>query len=353
MMRIGAVAFAILLALAGCERSDFVAAAQKPFISPERGDLSVTFLGTTSFLIETSRSQIILDGYLSRPGHMLVKPIQPDPTQITKILSAHGVCPAYGNADYCEGSGHKHLDAVLPLHGHYDHAMDSAFVAGWAGARTLSTPSLDHMFRASREFAEAGGYRFAGSVERNISLYDHLGPNAPPLNFGDVSVTLFESPHNENLISRALGPRTMEEFTFPAPIWRMGEDASIAALIDHEGHKLLFMGSAGIVGKRFVGVEAHVVFLSVGGLGYMSSNERAEYWHNVVTTTGARRVFLTHWDNHQRALPDEGVALTPTWFEPHDKVLAHLHMLAAGQVQIYVPATRTKFDPTHHLPKAE
>lgn len=348
-LRTALAALAIVFALVGCERSNLITASQTPFFSPNIGNLSVTFFGTTSFLIETSRSQIMLDGYLSRPRHMLVKPIQPDPARITKILIAHGVCPAHASVSNCKRSGHKHLDAVLPLHGHYDHAMDSAFVAGWTGARTLSTPSLDNMFRATRTFAEENGYNFAGSVKENINLYEHLAPNALPLGFGDMSITLFESPHNENPISRALGSGTMEDFTFPAPIWRMGEDASIAALLDHKGKKVLFMGSAGKIGQRFVGVEADVVFLSVGGLGFMSRNERVDYWNDVVTTTGARRVFLTHWDNHQLKLPDAGVALTPTWFEPHDKVLAHLHALAAGRVEIRIPPTRIRFDPGHDL----
>jgi L-ascorbate metabolism protein UlaG (beta-lactamase superfamily) len=349
------LALTALLSLAACETTEFIAASKRPFVSPETENLSVTFFGTTSFLIETPQSQIILDGYLSRPRHMLFKKIYPNPELITRILLSHGVCPtdriaaSLDENDGCRKPAHKHLEAVLPLHGHYDHAMDSGFIAGWTGARMLSNRSLDRMFLASKAFASERGFEFQGSLEANIELAKHIGPDAPPIEFADMSVHLFESPHNENLISRNLDKETAAEFKFPATIWRMGEGDSIAALITYRDSKILFMGSAGQVNNRLLGVDAQVVFLSIGGIGLMNRDERAAFWDNAVIKTGARRVFLTHWDNHQRALPTEGVPLKPTWFEPHDKVLAHLQELSGSKVQLLFPAIRMNFDPLYGL----
>jgi len=342
----------LALVLLGCDNREFTAQSRRPFqAAPDGHGLSVTFWGTTSFLVETPRSRVVLDGYLSRPRHNLLRRIAPNPERITALLTAHGVCPskkvgaAAMRRQQCSGAGHKPLDLVLPLHGHYDHAMDSAFIAGWTGARMLRSPSLDNMFRATAELAARSGYGFDGRVEDNIPVPDHLGPGQPPILLPDLSVRLWRTPHNDNPLSGLIADATDRDFRFPATIWRMGEGDSLAAVLTHDGRRLLFLGSAGHRRGGFDGVAADVVFLSLGGLGLMGETGRSAYWADVVEATGARRVFLTHWDDHQRPLPAPGAPLQATWFEPHSRVLAHLRALAGDRVEVQFLPTRIAIDP--------
>lgn len=342
--------------LSACNNSEFIAQSHQTFSAPpEDGELSVTFFGTTSFLIETPQSQIILDGYFSRPSHKLFRKISPDPSVIQKVLTEHGVCPSdeikapTGGQVSCENDNHRQLDLVLPLHGHYDHAMDSAYIAGWTGARTLSNPSLDNMYKATEKYAKEMGYAFKGDITKNIPIEDHLGLLKPAIKVRDVSVRLLSAPHNENPISGKIARKTSTKFGFPSRIWKMGEGDSIAVLIEHKDKNLLFLGSAGDMAGRFEGVHAEVVFLSIGGLGTMTKTQRREYWRDTVETTKARRVFLTHWDNHQKPLPQPGDVLKPTGFEPHARVLAQLRSLAEPDVEIAFLPNRVAFNPLNGL----
>lgn len=339
-----------------CNNRDFAAQSQHPFLAPpENEELSVAFFGTTSFLVETPQSQIILDGYFSRPSHKLFRKISPDPSVIQKILTEHGVCPSdeikalTESQASCDNQLHRQLDLVLPLHGHYDHAMDSAYISGWTGARTLSNPSLDNMYVATAIYAQEMGYAFKGDIAKNIAIKDHLGLQKPAINVGDVSVRLLSTPHNENPISGKIAKKTDASFRFPSRIWNMGEGDSIAVLLEHEDRNLLFLGSAGDMTDQLAGVHAEVVFLSIGGLGSMTKTQRREYWRNTVEITKARRVFLTHWDDHQKPLPQPGGVLTPTGFEPHSRVLAQLRGLAGTEVEIFFLPNRIAINPLEGL----
>lgn len=339
-----------------CNNSEFIAQSHHPFSAPpEDGELSVTFFGTTSFLVETPQSQIILDGYFSRPSHKLFRKISPDPSVIHGVLTEHGVCPSdeikalsEGQIS-CDNRNHRQLDLIIPLHGHYDHAMDSAYIAGWTGARTLSNPSLDNMYEATAIYAKEMGYAFKGDITENFPIEDHLGLQKLAIKIGDVSVRLLSAPHNENPISGKIARKTADSFRFPSRIWKMGEGDSIAVLLEHKNKNLLFLGSAGDMAGRFEGVHAEVVFLSIGGLGTMTKTQRREYWRDTVETAKARRVFLTHWDNHQKPLPQPGDVLKPTGFEPHARVLAQLRSQAGPDVEIFFLPNRVALNPLDGL----
>ena len=84
--------------------------------------LTVTWAGVTTLLIDDGESAVMTDGFFSRPG----------------LLDGRGgaLSPSLPRIDGCLARLDVHrLDAVLPVHTHFDHAMDSAVVAGRTGAR--------------------------------------------------------------------------------------------------------------------------------------------------------------------------------------------------------------------------
>jgi L-ascorbate metabolism protein UlaG (beta-lactamase superfamily) len=92
------------------------------------GGLAVTFLGVASLRVSDGTSAVLTDGFLSRPSlpRVLLRRIAPDPARIQEALGRAG-----GGA----------IDAVVPVHTHYDHALDSATVAAATGARLLGGAS--------------------------------------------------------------------------------------------------------------------------------------------------------------------------------------------------------------------
>ena len=122
-------------------RSSDAAQAGRPDLGTTRGyfdvpaatadsPLTVTWAGVTTLLIDDGMSALMTDGFFSRPKLAdLGSPIAPSLPRIDGCLARLGV---------------DRLDAVLPVHTHFDHAMDSAVVAertgaGWWAARRRHT----------------------------------------------------------------------------------------------------------------------------------------------------------------------------------------------------------------------
>jgi L-ascorbate metabolism protein UlaG (beta-lactamase superfamily) len=97
-------------------------------VPPAAGDFAVTFLGVSSLLLDDGHTRLLTDGFLSRPSLLDVglRKLAPDRERIEAALARTGV--------------HR-LDAVMPVHTHFDHAMDSAFVADRTGALLVGSES--------------------------------------------------------------------------------------------------------------------------------------------------------------------------------------------------------------------
>ena len=87
---------------------------------------NVQFLGVSSILISDGKNTILTDGFFSRPGlwTVLFSDIGPDEATVRQSLERAGI--------------HK-VDLIIPVHSHYDHAMDSPLVARLTEARLLGS----------------------------------------------------------------------------------------------------------------------------------------------------------------------------------------------------------------------
>src|SRR5215207_8130603 len=130
------------------------------------GWLSVTFLGVASLLVSDGTSAVLTDGFCSRPSlaRVLLRRIAPDLTRIHQVLGRAGVTT---------------LDAVVPVHRHYDHALDSATMAAATGARLLGGASAAQI--------GVGG----GLPQKRITV---VTPGRPVV-CGRFNLTLVESAH--------------------------------------------------------------------------------------------------------------------------------------------------------------
>jgi L-ascorbate metabolism protein UlaG (beta-lactamase superfamily) len=234
--------------------------------------LTVTWAGVTTLLIDDGDSALMTDGFFSRPGLLGValRPFSPSDPRIDGCLARMGV---------------DRLEAVLPVHTHYDHAMDSAVVAERTGARVLGGTSAAQIGRGH------------GLSEDRVVV----ATPGEPITLGAYDVTLIEAEHCPpdrfpGVISGPVVPPVR------VSAYKCGEAWS--TLVHHRpsDRRLLIVGSAGFVRGALAGQRAEVVYLGVGQLGLQPEPYLVDYWSETVRTVGARRVVLIHWDDFLRPL---------------------------------------------------
>ncbi|MET3960812.1 L-ascorbate metabolism protein UlaG (beta-lactamase superfamily) [Marmoricola sp. OAE513] len=254
-------------------RPDITAYADRFDVPAAEGDLSVTFLGVSTLLLDDGESAVLTDGFFSRPPMLEV------------LLSK--MRPDVGRIDAClhRALGGRPVEAVVPVHSHFDHAMDSGVVAHRTGARLIGGSSTANVGRGARLPADRITVAQPGE----------------PIELGAWTLTLVESHH-------CPPDRYPGEITTPvvppvrAGAYRCGEAWSI--LVGHRsGPSALVQGSAGFVEGALTGRSAEVAYLGVGQLGLQSETYIETYWDQTVRTVGARRAVLTHWDDFFRPLP--------------------------------------------------
>lgn len=234
--------------------------------------LAVTWLGVTTLLLDDGSSTLMTDGFFSRPSlaRVALGKLSPSSARVDGCLARAKV---------------TRLDAVMPVHTHFDHVLDSALVADRTGARLVGGESAANVGR---------GYGLA--EDRMI-----VAEPGEPIRLGAFEVTLVNSHHSPP-------DRFPGEIAAPVipPVkvstYRCGEAWS--TLVHHRpsDRSLLIQGSAGFVTGALAGHRADVVYLGVGQLGLLPESYLVDYWTETVRTVGARRVVLIHWDDFFRPL---------------------------------------------------
>lgn len=240
--------------------------------SAAQSPVTLTWAGVSTLLVDDGSSAVLTDGFFSRPAlpSVVLRKLKPSLPRIDGSLARLGI---------------DKLEAVLPVHTHFDHAMDSAVVAERTGARLVGGTS-------TAQVGVGGGL----APERIVTV-------APgeALTLGAFDVTLFESEH----CPPDRFPGTITTPVVPpvkASAYKCGEAWS--TLVHHRpsDRTLLIVGSAGAVPGALAGQRAEVVYLAVGQLGLQSERYFENYWAETVRTVGARRVVLIHWDDFFRPL---------------------------------------------------
>ncbi len=243
-----------------------------PYADPapvNNGGVTVKWFGVTTLLIDDGQTQIMTDGFFSRPGLLdlvLERAVAPEIETISAVLADHNV---------------TRLAAIMPVHSHYDHAMDSGEVAKQTGAMLLGSESTANIGRSSN------------LNESQIQVIEA----GTPYQFGQFTVTFYESKHAPLPTNAGINGVVEEPFELPAPYtaWQLGKAFSI--LIEHPGGNVLVQGSAGYVPGAMDGVKVDTVFLGTGGLSGQSYDYQQAYIDEMVLKTEASKVYTVHHDN--------------------------------------------------------
>lgn len=237
--------------------------------APSGSALTVTWLGVATLLIDDGKTQIMTDGFVSRPpllDLLLQRPIEADKEAIAEAINAHQI---------------DRLAAIMPVHSHYDHAIDTADFARLAGADVLGSATTANIARSS------------GLDESRIKMIEP----GQPYSYGLFRVTFYESRHAPLATNSGIDGVVAAPFTLPAPYTAWQEGESYAIHVDHPEGSILIVGSAGFVPGALDGVAADVVFLGAGGLMSFSAQYLSDYIEETVYAADANRVVIIHHDD--------------------------------------------------------
>jgi L-ascorbate metabolism protein UlaG (beta-lactamase superfamily) len=237
------------------------------------GAVTVRYTGTATLLFSDGETSWMIDGWFSRPGPLQIAfgKIAPDLEAIERGLAANEV---------------SSLAAVIPVHSHYDHAMDAPEVARRTGALLLGSESTANIGR---------GW---GLEEEQIRVLE----DGVSLRLGKFVVTPIVSRHfqfpDPEVRKRALeNPDITEPLVPPVKIFDYKLGKAYMLHVQHPGGSALVVGSAGYEKGDLAGLTADVIFLGIGGLGSQTPEYREEYWRETVETLDARRIIPIHYDS--------------------------------------------------------
>jgi len=246
-----------------------------PNITPTLDAVTMTWLGVTTLLFDDGETQILVDGFFSRPSLADVvfsRPVASDAATINYVLDEYRM---------------RRLAAIIPVHSHYDHAMDIGAIANRSSASILGSETTANIARG------------AGVPEDQIIVATNRGEYS----FGQFTITMIDSSHAPIGWGESIPyAGTIDEpLSTPAPVsaWREGKSYSI--VVAHPHGTTLVQGSAGYLENALDGVKADVVMLGVAMLESLGREHAETYWQAMVTTTCAAHVFPFHFDDHLQA----------------------------------------------------
>ena len=236
--------------------------------------VTATWLGVTTLLFDDGETQILIDGFISRPSlfeSLTKRPVTYDAPMINYVMNEYQM---------------RRLAAIIPAHSHYDHAMDAGAIANRSSASILGSESTANIARG------------AGVPEDQIVVAEAESTYS----FGDFTVTLVPSVHAPiGLRGEVPLAGTVDEpLALPAPITAWREGGSYSIVISHPQGTTIVQGSAGYREDALDAVQADVVMLGVALLGSLGREYAERYWQALVTSTGASRVFPVHFEDQTR-----------------------------------------------------
>ena len=283
-----------------------------PLIEPRIDAVTMRWLGTTTFLFDDGETQILIDGFFSRPSIfdlVLRRPVKSDAATINYVMDEYRM---------------RRLAAIIPAHSHWDHAMDVGAIANRSSASIVGSESTANIARG------------AGVPEDQIIIAE----SGASYTFGNFTVTLIGAPHGPVGWGGAVPMAGTIDAPLeqPAPVQAYREGGSYSIVISHPQGTTIVQGSAGYKQGALDDIQADVVMLGVGLLGSLGRDYAERYWQALVTSTGATRVFPVHFDDQTRPFGD--IVLPPKLIDNFAKTAGWLRQIRDTwdtDTQLYLP----------------
>lgn len=241
--------------------------------------LTIQFLGNTNILLDDGETRILTDGFFTRPNAatILLGKVNPDNERIEACLKKAGITK---------------LDAVIPVHSHFDHAMDAPVVAQLTGAKLIGSASTINIGKGLHLKAEQ-------MMEAPLNEY---------ITIGKFQVMFIVSKHwqypDEAQRKKLLDQPIAVPLSPPASIFDYKEGISYTLLIKHDTTTIAIQGSAGFKERSIPSFEADVLFLAIAGIEVMDDDYKQQYQTHVVDALNPKVIVPIHWDDFTVPLED-------------------------------------------------
>ncbi|MFJ8242582.1 MBL fold metallo-hydrolase [Bacillus tropicus] len=240
-----------------------------------QGEVKVTFLGTSSLLFDDGNTQLMIDGFISRPSlpKIVFINLKTDEATVDRVFNRIGV-------------DNNKLKGLFIAHTHYDHAFDLAYIAKRTGTHLYGSESTMNV--------GLGG----GINKKQMSVYEIN----KAMQFGDFTITVLPSKHSPTFDE---GEKITKPLKQPAKALDYHEDSSYDFLIKHNNNKsFLVKPSANYIEGGLDNIQADVLFLGIGGLGKQESTFLNTYYEQTVGKVQPKIVIPIHWDDFTKPLAD-------------------------------------------------
>jgi L-ascorbate metabolism protein UlaG (beta-lactamase superfamily) len=267
-------------------------------------------------LFDDGNTQILVDGAFTR-------------VTLAKILSFRRVSSDIATINHTLAEYRMNrLAAIVPVHSHFDHAMDAGHVANRSTAVVLGSESTAYIARGADV-----------PVDQNQIL-----ASGESRQFGDFTITLLDSKHAPiGFGDNGWLPGPIDEpLVQPARVTAWREGVSYSVLIGHPRGTTLIQGSGGFIKDNLRDYSADVVILGIAGLAGLGREYVNELWQETVTKVGARRLFPVHYDDFTRPFGEirlfpnilDNVVQTADWINEiaaADETPVEIKLLPFGQ----------------------
>jgi L-ascorbate metabolism protein UlaG (beta-lactamase superfamily) len=244
---------------------------------PKNGSVRVTFLGTTTLLFDDGETQLMTDGFLTRPPlrKFLKGVIETDPKAVDAALKRAKV---------------ERLKAVFVAHTHYDHALDVAYVCQKTKAKLYGSSSALNVGR--------GG----DLKDEQMALFEAGKEYA----VGQFKVTVLKGKHSPPIkgINDDEGQTIDKPLKQPAHYRDYKEGGAFDFLVKHGDNAILVNPSANYIEGSRDKIRAEVAFLAAGALDSQSKEFQNAFYDQTVKKVRPRLVIPIHWDNFFQPLSD-------------------------------------------------
>jgi L-ascorbate metabolism protein UlaG (beta-lactamase superfamily) len=251
--------------------------------STPAANIRALFLGTSSMAWTDGRSTWLVDGFFSRPplSEVIFTRLKVDETQVSAVASEM----------FKRLNMPSTLTGIVVAHSHYDHSMDAPWLAKQYGARVVGSEST---------------WQIAKGQDLPATQMDVM-PGNGRVKLGEFEVQLIESAHAPTGFTGGFNAKPV---FLPAHALQFKEGISYSFVVSHPdlgpAPFALIQPSAGFVPGQNKGVNVKHVFLGTGGLGKSSDAYISDYWQEMVVNTGAKQVYLIHWDDFTQPLINQG-----------------------------------------------
>jgi len=229
--------------------------------------VKVTFFGVSTLLFDDGETQLLIDGFFSRPSILpsLFSEIKSDTAAIDQLIATH------------------HMDRVKGIfvtHSHYDHAFDVAYTTRKMHATLYGSQSTLNIARG-------------GVKEEQLSLFQPY-QNIP---LGKFIVQVISSIHSPNSALNDEGIGIEKPLRQPATIKAYLQGGSYDFLIKHNEKNIYVKPSPNFIEGALDSLKADAVFIGIATVTKYPSEWQNSYYQQTIGALKPATVVPLHWDD--------------------------------------------------------